>query len=85
MENDGIETNAVEEAEVDGELINLVEDGATDFDDGKFGGVGGVGRRGEDAEVAFNFTLGADGIEEASDGILERRDESEQGGREGKE
>ena len=71
MKNDGVETDAVEEAKVDGELFNLVENCASDLDDGDFCGMGSVGGRGEDTEVAFNFALGTDGIEEASDGILE--------------
>ena len=72
MENDRVETDAVEEAKVDGELFNLVEDGASNFDDGEFCGVGGIGRRGEDAEVAFDFTLSTDRIEKAGDGVLEK-------------
>ena len=71
MENNGVETDTVEEAEIDGKFVDLVEYGTADFDDCEFCRMRGVGRRGEDTEVAFNFAFGADGIEEASDGILE--------------
>ena len=42
VEDDGIEADAVEEAEVDCELVDVVEDGAADLDDGEFCGVGGI-------------------------------------------
>ena len=70
MENDRVKADTVEEAEVDGELFDVVEDRAADLDDGEFCGVGGVCRGGEDAKVAFDLALGTDGVEEASDGVL---------------
>ena len=70
MENDRVKADTVEEAEVDGELFDLVKNCAADFDDGKLGGVGGICRGGEDAKVAFDLALGTYGVEEASDGVL---------------
>ncbi len=42
MENNGVEADTVEEAEVEGELVYLVKDGAADLDDGELCGVGGI-------------------------------------------
>ena len=42
VKNDRVETDAVEEAEVDGELLYVVEDGASDLDDCELCGVGRV-------------------------------------------
>lgn len=42
MEDDGVEANTVEEAEVEGELVYLVKDGTADLDDGELCGVGGI-------------------------------------------
>jgi hypothetical protein len=49
VQNDGVESDAVQEADTDGQFIQLVEDGTSNFDDGKLGRLGGIGRRGEDA------------------------------------
>ena len=58
VQDDGVESNAVQEADTEGQLIQLVEDGTSNFDDGEFCRLGGIGGRGEDAQVAFDFTLG---------------------------
>ena len=42
MEDDRVEADAIEEAEIDGEFIYIVEDGTADLDDGEVCGVGGV-------------------------------------------
>ena len=42
MEDNGVEADAVEEAEVESKLVYLVEDGTADLDDGEFCGVGGI-------------------------------------------
>ena len=42
MEDNGVEADTVEEAEVDGELLYVVEDGASDLDDCELCGVGRV-------------------------------------------
>ncbi len=42
MEDDRVEANTVEEAEVEGELVYLVKNGAADLDDGELCGVGGI-------------------------------------------
>ena len=42
MENDGIETNAVEEAQAVGKFVDLVEDSSANLDDGKLRGIGRV-------------------------------------------
>ena len=42
MKDDRVEADAVEEAEVDGELLYVVEDGTANLDDGEFGGMGRV-------------------------------------------
>ena len=70
MEHDRVETDTVEEAQAVRELVNLVKDRSTNFDDGKFRGVGRVRRGGKDSEVAFDFALGANGIEKACNGVL---------------
>lgn len=70
MEDDRVKTDAVEEAQAVGELVDLVEDGAANLDDGELGGVRRVGRRGKDAEVPLDLSLRADGVEQPSDGVL---------------
>ena len=42
MQDDGIKADAVKEAEVDGQFLDIVEYRTSDFDDGKLGGMGGV-------------------------------------------
>lgn len=37
MENNGVKTDAVEEGKTEGELVDLVENGTSDLDDGKLG------------------------------------------------
>ena len=59
MENDGVEANAVQEAQAQSKFVELSKDGASDFDDCELCGLRGVGRGGENAKVSFNFTLGA--------------------------
>lgn len=63
MQNDRIESNTVEEAETVGELVDLIEDCATNLDDCKFRGVGGVRGGGKDTEIALDFALCADRVE----------------------
>ncbi len=70
MEDDGVEANAIEEGQVRRELLDLVEDGTSDLDDSELCGVRAIGGAGEDAEVALDFALGANGVEQASDCIL---------------
>jgi len=45
MEDDGVETHAVEEAKAESELLEIVEDCTTNFDDSKFCGLGWVRAR----------------------------------------
>ena len=49
MQNYGVESNPVQETDADGQLIQLVEDGTSDFDDGELCWFRGIGRRGKDA------------------------------------
>jgi hypothetical protein len=42
VQNDGVESNTVQEADTEGQLVQLVEDGTSNFDDGEFGGLGGI-------------------------------------------
>lgn len=70
MEDDGVETDAIEEGEVRGELLYLVEHGAADLDDSELCRVGAVGGAGEDTEVALDFALSTNGVEQAGDSIL---------------
>jgi len=37
MKNDGVESNTVQKAQAKSELINLVKNSSSDFDDGEFG------------------------------------------------
>ena len=71
VENDGVESNTVQEAEADGQFLQLVEDGTSNFDDGELCGFGGIGRRGEDAQVAFDLTLGSNRVQESSNRLLQ--------------
>jgi len=49
VENDGVESNTVQETNTDGQLIQLVQDCAPNFDDGEFCRLRGIGRGREDA------------------------------------
>lgn len=62
VQNDRVESNTVQEADTEGQFIQLVEDGTSDFDDGEFCGLRRIGGRGKDAQVAFDFTLGANRV-----------------------
>jgi len=42
MQNDGVESNAVQKTDADGQLIQLVEDGTSNFDDGELCGFRGI-------------------------------------------
>lgn len=70
MENYRIEANAVQEAQAQSKFVEFGKDGASHFDDCELCGLRGVGRRGENAKVTFNFALGTNGIEQTSDSIL---------------
>jgi hypothetical protein len=70
MKDDRVKADAIEEGEGKRELVDLVEDGAADFDDRELGGMVGVRGGGEDAEVALDLLLRADRVEQARDGVL---------------
>jgi len=40
MQDDGVESNTIQEADTEGQLIQLVEDGTSNFDDGELGRLG---------------------------------------------
>lgn len=42
MEHDWVQTDAVQKAETERKLVQLIQYSATDFNNSKFGGVGGV-------------------------------------------
>ena len=71
MEDDGIESNTVQEAEAECQLIRLVENGTSDFYDGELGGLRGIGGRGKDAQMAFDFALGPNRVQKSSDCLLQ--------------
>ena len=70
MEDNGVEADPIEEAQAEGQLVELVENGTSDLDDGEFCRVRGICRGGEDTEVALYFTFCADRIKQTGDGIL---------------
>lgn len=72
MQNYRIKTNAVEEGERESELVDLVQNSATNLDDGELRRLGGMRRGAEYAEIALYFTLGANGIKKTSDCVLAR-------------
>lgn len=43
VQDDWIESNTVQEADTEGQLIQLVENGTSNFDDGELGGLRSVG------------------------------------------
>ena len=67
MEDDGVETDTVEEGDGGGEGVEFIgEDGAPDLDDGKFLRLDG----GEVAEVLFNFLARSNVVEQLCDRLL---------------
>ena len=73
VQNYGVESNAIQETNTEGQLIELVENGTSDFDDGELGRLGGIGRRREDAQVTFDLTLGSNRVQKSGDGFLEAK------------
>lgn len=74
VDDDRVETDAVEEVEREGERLHVVgQDGAANLDDGE------VSRGGEDLEVAANFAAGSERVEEANDGLLRSIESAERG------
>jgi hypothetical protein len=73
VENDGVKADAVEEAKAEGQFVDLIEHGATDFNDGKLGGLRRVRRGGEDAQMAFDLPLGPDRVQQPSNSVLVER------------
>ena len=71
VQDDGVESNAIQETNTEGQLIKLVENGTSNFDDGKLCRLGGIGRRREDAQMAFDLTLGSNRVQKSGDGLLE--------------
>jgi hypothetical protein len=43
VQDDGVEPNTVQEADTEGQFIQLVENGTSNFDDGKLGGLRSIG------------------------------------------
>lgn len=70
MKDNRVEADSVKETETVSKFVQLVEHCATNLDDGKFGGVGGVRRRRKDTQVAFDLSLGTNGIEQPGDCVL---------------
>jgi hypothetical protein len=70
MEDDGVESHAVEKAETKSKLLEVVKDCTTDFDDSKFCGLRRVRAGREDAKVTLDFTFRTKRVEQAGDCIL---------------
>lgn len=51
------------------ELVQLVEHGTANLDDGELCGVGGIRRGREDTQVPLDLAFGTDRVEEAGDGV----------------
>jgi hypothetical protein len=65
VNDDGVESDAVEEVEAQGEALHVVgEDRTADLDDGEVGG------RGEDLEVTADLTARGERVEETDDCLL---------------
>jgi len=63
MEDDGVEPNAVQEAQTQSKLIEVSEDSTSNLDNGEFGGFGWVRRGGKNAKVAFDLALRSNRIQ----------------------
>lgn len=63
MEDNGVETHAVEEAKAKSKLFEVIEDCATDFDDSKFCGLRWVRTGRKDTKVTFNFAFRTERVE----------------------
>jgi hypothetical protein len=63
MEDDGVEPNAVQEAQTQSQLIELCEDSTSDLDNSELGGLRRVRRGRENPEMALDLALGSDRIE----------------------
>jgi len=70
MEHNGVQPDTVQKAQTEGQLLDLVKDSASNFDDGKFSWLRRVGRRGEDSEVSLDLALGSDGVQQTGNGVL---------------
>ena len=43
VQDDGVESNTVQETDTEGQLVQLVENGTSNFYDGELGGLGNIG------------------------------------------
>jgi hypothetical protein len=69
VDDDGVETNMVQEGESGGESLQVLgNNGTTDLDDGEL--LGGDG--GEVGEVLLNLTLGSDVAQQLDNGVASR-------------
>jgi hypothetical protein len=71
VEDNRIQAHMVKATEAQSKLVKLCEDAPIDLDDCKLGRLQKIRGSSEDMEVLFNFMLGAEGVEEAGDGVLE--------------
>lgn len=70
MEDNGVETEAVEKAKAESKLLEVIEDCTSNFDDSKFCRLGWVRGGRENAEVTFDFTFRTERVEQARDRVL---------------
>lgn len=71
MQYHRIETDAIEEAQTEREIIQLIQYSSSDLDDSELGGLAWVGRGREYTKITFDFALGTDGIQQPGDSILQ--------------
>ena len=72
VQHDGVESHTIQETQAQRKFVDLVQDRASNFDDGKFGRLRRVRGRREDPQVSFNLTFCANRIQEACDSFLRR-------------
>lgn len=62
MEDDGVQSDTVQETETQSKLIKLVENGTAYLDHSELGGLRRMRRRREDTQVALYLTLCTNGV-----------------------
>jgi hypothetical protein len=70
MKDNGVETDTVKEAQAKSELLDLVQDGAANFNDSELCRMVGMRRGRENTEIPLDLLFGANGVEQSGDSVL---------------
>lgn len=70
MKDNGVETEAIEEAKAESKFLDVIKDCASNFDDSKFCRLGWVRGGRENAKMTLDFTFRTKRVEQARNRVL---------------